>query len=84
MADGSTRTTVAKDARGLTYPFETVPEPGEAIEVARGVLWLRFALPFQLDHVNVYAIRDAEGWVVIDTGLNTRGSIVNFGSVLSR
>ncbi|WP_298482720.1 MBL fold metallo-hydrolase [uncultured Chloroflexus sp.] len=32
---------------------------------------LRLPLPFALNHVNVYLLRDAQGWTVIDTGLHT-------------
>ncbi len=39
--------------------------------IARGVLWMRMPLPFRLDHVNVHAVADGDGWVIIDTGLNT-------------
>ncbi|NEX93472.1 MBL fold metallo-hydrolase [Caulobacter sp. 17J65-9] len=53
----------------LIYPFDQRPEPGEAIEVADGVLWLRLPLPFALDHINVWALRDGEGWTVVDTGV---------------
>lgn len=49
----------------LTEP----PPPGEAIEVAPGVLWARFWLPFRLNHVNVYLIDDGAGWIAIDTGI---------------
>jgi glyoxylase-like metal-dependent hydrolase (beta-lactamase superfamily II) len=45
------------------------PRPGEAVEVAPGILWLRFPLPFALDHVNLYALEDRAGWTVVDTGL---------------
>lgn len=45
------------------------PAPGRAVQVAEGVLWLRFAMPMALDHVNVWAIRDGAGWTVVDTGL---------------
>ena len=38
-------------------------------ELAPGVLWARFALPFLLNHVNVYLIEDEGGWAVFDTGL---------------
>ncbi len=54
----------------IVYPHETHPEPGAAVEVAGGILWLRLPLPMALDHVNVYALRDADGWTVVDTGLN--------------
>ncbi|MGC1489179.1 MAG: MBL fold metallo-hydrolase, partial [Albidovulum sp.] len=59
---------------GVRTPFSTPPEPGQAIEVANGVLWLRLPLPMALDHVNVFALDDGNGWTVIDTGLNTRKS----------
>jgi glyoxylase-like metal-dependent hydrolase (beta-lactamase superfamily II) len=81
LADGPTPA-ATKDARGLTYPFDTTPGVGVAVEVARGVLWLRFALPFQLDHVNVYAIRDGEGWAVVDTGLKMSQTIAAWEAVL--
>lgn len=32
---------------------------------------LRLPLPFALNHVNVYLLRDAQGWTVVDTGLHT-------------
>ncbi|WP_346908584.1 MBL fold metallo-hydrolase [uncultured Roseibium sp.] len=54
----------------IRFPFETPPAPGEVIEVSAGVLWARFALPFRLDHVNVYFLRDDDGWVVVDTGIS--------------
>ncbi|MDH5529028.1 MAG: MBL fold metallo-hydrolase [Paracoccaceae bacterium] len=57
---------------GIRYPFETPPKAGDAIEIAPGVLWLRLPLPMALDHVNVYALDDGDGWTVIDTGFDTR------------
>ena len=53
---------------GIRYPHEEPPAPGAAITVAPGVLWMRLPLPMQLDHVNVYALDDGDGWTVIDTG----------------
>ncbi|MFZ7093327.1 MBL fold metallo-hydrolase [Primorskyibacter sp. 2E233] len=55
----------------IRYPWETPPTPGEAIEVAEGVLWLRMPLPMKLDHVNVYALDDGDGWTIVDTGFST-------------
>jgi len=56
----------------IRTPFPDAPIEAEAVEVAEGVLWLRISLPMVLDHVNVYALRDENGWTLIDTGLNTR------------
>ncbi|MCF3973062.1 MBL fold metallo-hydrolase [Paracoccus salsus] len=39
--------------------------------MAEGVLWLRLPLPMALDHVNVYALREDDGWTIVDTGLDT-------------
>ena len=35
------------------------------------MLWLRLPLPMALDHVNVYALDDGDGWTLVDTGLDT-------------
>ena len=52
----------------LQYPFTRAPESGSLTEVADGVLWLRMPLPFQLDHINLWLLRDGDGWVIVDTG----------------
>ncbi|MFN0113962.1 MAG: MBL fold metallo-hydrolase [Paracoccaceae bacterium] len=57
---------------GLRHPFSEPPAAGEATEVAEGILWMRLPLPMKLDHVNVYAADDGDGWTLIDTGLDTR------------
>ena len=58
----------------LSYPFgETLPGAGTALDVADGVRWVRLPLPFALDHVNVWLMRDRidgrDGWTVIDCGI---------------
>lgn len=54
----------------LSFPWETPPPPGAVTEVAPGILWARLPLPMALDHVNVYLLRDDDGWTVVDTGLD--------------
>ena len=56
----------------IRYPFEAPPEADQAIELAPGVLWLRLPLPMKLDHVNVFAFDEGDGWAIVDTGFNTR------------
>lgn len=63
MATPATR---GRGAASLAEP----PEFGAMAEVAEGILWLRLPLPYQLDHVNIYLIEEAEGWAVIDTGIS--------------
>lgn len=58
----------------LQYPMgDTLPGPGTTIELARGVRWLRMKLPFALDHINLWLLRDAidgrEGWSIVDCGI---------------
>jgi glyoxylase-like metal-dependent hydrolase (beta-lactamase superfamily II) len=54
----------------LHHPFDDAPEPGCARAVASGVLWIRLALPFQLNHINVWALDGGErGWTLVDTGI---------------
>ncbi|MXQ09597.1 MBL fold metallo-hydrolase [Alphaproteobacteria bacterium GH1-50] len=60
--------------REIRYPFPDTPDPGEAVPVAEGVLWLRFPLPMALDHVNIYALDEGDGWTLIDTGFDSRKS----------
>jgi glyoxylase-like metal-dependent hydrolase (beta-lactamase superfamily II) len=59
-------------ATGLTYPFASAPDPGHAVSVAAGVMWLRMPLPFTgLNHINVWALEDGAGWTLTDTGMQT-------------
>ncbi|MGK9236612.1 MBL fold metallo-hydrolase [Inquilinus limosus] len=63
------------DAPILTYPHPTAPEPGVPVEVAPGLLWLRFPLPMALNHVNLWLLQDeADGWTLVDTGIGNAAS----------
>jgi glyoxylase-like metal-dependent hydrolase (beta-lactamase superfamily II) len=58
----------------LAYPFgDTLPAVGTTLEVAPGVRWLRMALPFALDHINLWLLRDRldgrDGWTIVDCGI---------------
>ena len=66
----------------IRTPWDTPPAPGEAIEVAEGVLWLRLPLPMALDHVNVYALDEGDGWTIIDTGIWTEGCLAALQAAL--
>jgi glyoxylase-like metal-dependent hydrolase (beta-lactamase superfamily II) len=58
----------------LDYPFgDTLPEPGRTHDVAPGMRWVRMPLPFALDHINLWLLRDridgVDGWTVVDCGI---------------
>jgi len=67
----------------IRTPFPEPPAPSEAREVAEGVLWMRLPLPMALDHVNVYALDDGDGWTIVDTGLDTRKGRALWEAILS-
>lgn len=57
----------------LEYPFgkKHYPEAGSWQEVADDVYWLRMPLPMSLDHINLWLLRDNDGWVIVDTGMHS-------------
>ncbi|MBU6499958.1 MAG: MBL fold metallo-hydrolase [Rhodospirillales bacterium] len=68
---------VSLAAPPLRFPHPEPPAPGGMVDVALGIRWLRLALPFQLDHVNIYLLADGSrdgrpGWAVLDTGIADR------------
>jgi len=55
----------------LHYPMgDALPEPGQTLEVAPGVRWIRMSLPFALNHINLWLLRDEldgrHGWSIVD------------------
>ena len=76
-------TRTAPLAAAITFPWPDPPPEGEAIEVAPGILWLRLALPWRLDHVNCYAIADADGWTLVDTGIDSPDARAVWTRILS-
>jgi glyoxylase-like metal-dependent hydrolase (beta-lactamase superfamily II) len=67
----------------IAFPHPNPPEPGDAIEIAPGILWLRFTLPFLLNHVNAYLIEDHGGWAALDTGLGTETTKAAWDSIFA-
>ncbi len=61
-------------AQTLEFPLTSPPAPGEVVEVRPGILWARLALPFRLDHVNLYLVEDGAGLALIDTGIDNAAS----------
>ncbi len=68
----------------LEYPFPTLPAPGETIEVAPGVHWIRMTLPFALNHINLWLLDDGEGVAVVDTGYDIDSTREAWDAILGR
>ena len=64
----------------LHYPLgDTLPAVGSAIEITPGLRWLRMPLPFALDHINLWLLRDRddqgrEGWAIVDCGIDNEAT----------
>jgi glyoxylase-like metal-dependent hydrolase (beta-lactamase superfamily II) len=69
MRDGFEEAAAESARPRLSYPFEHGPALGEAIDIAAGVKWLRMPLGGSLAYINVWAIAEDDGWVIVDTGM---------------
>lgn len=59
----------------LQYPWgKELPAQGAVTAVAKDVYWIRMPLPFALDHINLWLLRDnidgQDGWTVVDCGID--------------
>ena len=72
----------------LAYPFgDTLPVSGAAMEVTPGLLWLRMALPFALNHVNLWLLEDdfggRRGWSIVDCGITDEATRTAWESIFA-
>jgi glyoxylase-like metal-dependent hydrolase (beta-lactamase superfamily II) len=44
---------------------------------------MRLPLPMKLDHVNVYALDDGDGWTVVDTGFHSKRTVAIWEKLLA-
>jgi len=73
----------AASLSALTYTAHSAPQSGQAITVAPGVNWLRMPLPVALNHINLWALEDLEGWTLVDTGMQTPETAAAWQSAFS-
>jgi glyoxylase-like metal-dependent hydrolase (beta-lactamase superfamily II) len=67
----------------LVYPLGQPPEPGEAREIEPGVFWMRMPLGGPLSFINVWALKDGDGWALVDTGMQTSPTSKAWRSVIA-
>jgi glyoxylase-like metal-dependent hydrolase (beta-lactamase superfamily II) len=76
----------------LEYAFgDTLPAPGTLHQVAPDMFWIRMTLPFALDHINLWLVRDEmdtgsgmqQGWTVIDCGVATDATRAAWETIFS-
>lgn len=52
----------------IRYLYDAAQENGTLRDVVPGLQWLRLPLPFVLNHVNVWLLRDGNAFTLVDTG----------------
>lgn len=72
----------------LDFPWgETLPPPGTVMELQSGLLWLRMKLPFALDHINLWLLRDEcaskPGWAIVDCGIANEETRANWEAIFA-
>ena len=72
----------------LHYPFgDALPPMGTVQEIAPGIRWLRMGLPFALDHINLWLIRDhfdgRDGWAIVDCGIDSAETRMHWERIFS-
>ena len=72
-------------AQPLIYPMSVTPGIGDGsmIQVASGVQWLRMPLHKDLKFINVWALRDGERWMLIDTGFRTPETVAAWNAAFA-
>jgi glyoxylase-like metal-dependent hydrolase (beta-lactamase superfamily II) len=68
--------------RTLDYPCGEPPAADTARAISAQVQWVRLALPFAPGHINVWAIRDGDGWSLADAGFSDDETVAAWRSLL--
>ena len=79
LEDGATADRPARPH--LVYPLGDPPPEGEAREIAPGVYWVRMPLPFALQWINLWLLKDGDGWTIVDTGIGLEQSREHWRSI---
>ncbi|RBW51240.1 MBL fold metallo-hydrolase [Marinobacter sp. F3R11] len=69
----------------MAEPSGLCPPPGvgELVEVAQDVFWARIPLPGKLNHINIWLLREEDGYSVVDTGMQSLAAEAAWDSLLA-
>ncbi|WP_367847633.1 MBL fold metallo-hydrolase [Rhodoferax sp. WC2427] len=72
----------------LHYPLgDALPAQGDTLAVAPGVRWIRMALPFALNHINLWLLEDEidgqRGWSVVDCCISADASRAQWEAIFA-
>ncbi len=61
---------LSSDSRRIKYTIVQAPGFGACTRIAANVSWARIPLPIDLNHINVWLIEGARGYLLVDTGMS--------------
>jgi len=67
----------------LQYTIPTKPEFGVPMKVDEGVFLLKMPIPYALDHINLWLLRDGDGWTIVDSGFHCEEAVTIWDAVLT-
>jgi Zn-dependent hydrolases, including glyoxylases len=67
----------------LNFPMTSKPEFGVPMKVEEGIFLLKMPIPYALDHINLWLLRDGAGWTIVDSGFYSEESVLLWNKVLS-
>ena len=67
----------------LQYTIPTKPEFGVPMKVDEGVFLLKMPIPYALDHINLWLLRDGDGWTIVDSGFYCEEAVAFWETVLT-
>ncbi|MDH3689277.1 MAG: MBL fold metallo-hydrolase [Gammaproteobacteria bacterium] len=79
-----TKATVDRPKSAVEYPFEDYPPEGAVTEVYPGIYWLSTPLPFKLRAINLWLLKDGDGWTIVDCGYKREDVQTQWRSVWER
>ena len=72
----------------LEYPFgDALPLAHQPMQIVPGIFWVRLELPFRLNHINTWMLRDEvdgqAGWCIVDCGIDQPSSRAQWESIFA-
>ena len=58
------------------------PAAGEMQKLADDLYWIRFTLPFRLNHINLFAFDTDDGWLLLDCGIKGDATAAQWQALL--
>ena len=58
------------------------PAAGAMQKLADDLYWIRFTLPFRLNHINLFAFDTDDGWLMLDCGIKGAATVDQWQALL--